>query len=95
MPSRCSAPRRARRSRASRPPPVPLDAPIEGEAAWAAIRRHAKDAAYRRAVGTLRGRYALVANPMLLPNTLRTAMAARGLSFREAVIAVAAHDGLG
>lgn len=39
------------------PPPVDLSKPITGDAAWGAIRAHAGDAAYRRAVETVRVRY--------------------------------------
>jgi hypothetical protein len=75
-------------------PPVDLRRPIDTEEAWAAMRNHAADAAYRRAVDLIRGRYRLVGNPMLLPNTLKEAMGRAGLSFREAVIRVAQDDGL-
>lgn len=75
------------------PPPVPLDQPIASEAAWEAIRRHAGDAAYRDAVDQVRGRYRF-ANPMLLPNTLRSTMDKSGTNFREAMIAVAKDDAL-
>lgn len=71
-----------------------LAQPIAGDAAWAAIRRHASDHAYRHAVETVRNRYRIVGNPMLLPNTLREAMARRGLTLREAMIRIAEDDGL-
>ena len=58
------------------------------------MRSYANDAAYRRAVETLRLRYQVVSNPMLLSNTLREKMGRAGLSFREAVIRVAEDDGL-
>ena len=77
------------------PPPVDLSKPITGEAAWKAMRGHAKDAAYRRAVETLRLRYQLVGNQMLLPNTLREIMARFGIGFREAVLRAAEDDGVG
>lgn len=77
------------------PPPVDLARPITGETAWKAMRTHAKDVAYRQAVETLRLRYQLVGNQMLLPNTLREVMARSGVSFREAVIRVAKDDGIG
>lgn len=77
------------------PPPVDLSKPISGEAAWKAMRSHASDAAYRRAVETLRLRYQLVGNQMLLPNTLREVMARSGATFREAVLRVAEDDGVG
>lgn len=76
------------------PPPVDLSKPIAGDAAWRAIRAHASDAAYRRAVETVRSRYQLVGNPMLLSNTLRETMARSGLTFREAMLRVAEDDGL-
>jgi hypothetical protein len=76
------------------PPPVDLAKPIAGEAAWRALRAHATDTAYLRAVETLRLRYQVVGDPMLLPNTLRTTMQRAGLSFREAVLRVAEDDGL-
>jgi hypothetical protein len=75
-------------------PPVDLSRPIAGEAAWARIRAHAADAAYQRAVETLRLRYQVVGNPMLLSNTLTATMQRAGLSFREAVLRVAEDDGL-
>ncbi len=77
------------------PPPVDLSKPITGDAAWRALRAHATDAAYRRAVETVRLRYQLVSNPMLLPNTLREVMDRTGLSFREAMLRVAEDDGVG
>jgi hypothetical protein len=76
------------------PSPVDLAKPITGDAAWAAIRSHARDAAYRRAVETLRLRYQVVSNPMLLSNTLQETMRRAGLNFREAVLRVAEDDGL-
>lgn len=76
------------------PPPVDLTKPIIGEAHWRAIRAHASDAAYQRAVETVRLRYQLVGNPMLLSSTLRETMARSGLSFREAMLRVAEDDGL-
>jgi hypothetical protein len=75
-------------------PPVDLSQPIAGKVAWAAIRRHAGDVAYRRAVETLRLRYQVVTNPMLLSNTLHETMRRGGLTFREAVLRVAEDDGL-
>ena len=75
-------------------PPVDLTQPIASTAQWRAMQSHADDAAYRRAVETLRLRYQLVNNPMLLPNTLRETMSHAGHSFREAVIRVAEDDGL-
>lgn len=75
------------------PPPVDLSRPISDEPAWASIRAHAADPAYRRAVEALRGRYQF-APPMLLANTLRELMERKGLSFREAVLQAAADDGL-
>lgn len=77
------------------PPPVDLSRPIADEAAWRRIRRHASDAAYRRAVETVRLRYRMVADAMLLPRTIQDVMARAGLTFREAVIRVARDDGLG
>ena len=74
--------------------PVDLSQPIAGEAQWRAIRAHARDAAYRRAVETVRNRYQVVANPMLLPNTLLTTMERQGIDFHEAMIRVAEDDGL-
>jgi hypothetical protein len=85
-------PKEARRRLAAAP--VDLSKPIKGEADWRAIRGHARDPAYRRAVETVRNRYAVVSNPMLLPNTLRTTMDQWGLSFREAMLRVAEDDGL-
>ncbi|MBX6374667.1 MAG: hypothetical protein IRZ13_10595 [Acetobacteraceae bacterium] len=76
------------------PLPVELSRPIAGDAHWRAIRAHAGDAAYQRAVETVRLRYQVVGNPMLLSNTLRETMARSGLSFREAMIRVAENDGL-
>jgi hypothetical protein len=76
------------------PAPVNLWKPIESAADWKAIRSHAGDAAYQRAVETVRNRYAVVSNPMLLSNTLRTTMERWGLSFREAMLRVAEDDGL-
>ena len=58
------------------------------------MRAHASDTAYRRAVETLRLRYQIVSNPMLLSNTLNETMRRGGLSFREAVLRVAEDDGL-
>jgi hypothetical protein len=75
-------------------PPVDLSKPIAGDAAWQAIYAHAQDAAYRRAVETLRLRYQVVGNPMLLSNTLKATMQRAGLTFREAVLRVAEDDGL-
>ena len=77
-----------------RPPPIDLGHPIRTAEHWNAIRSYANDAAYRRAVETLRLRYRVVSNPMLLSNTLRETMGRAGLSFREAVIRVAEDDGL-
>ncbi|MFN3450474.1 MAG: hypothetical protein ACK44F_17395 [Roseococcus sp.] len=77
------------------PPPVDLSRPITGEAAWRAIRAYASDAAYRRAVETVRLRYQVVGNQMLLPNTLREVMERGGRDFREAVLCVAEDDGAG
>jgi hypothetical protein len=74
--------------------PVDLTRPIQGEAAWRGVAAASSDAAYRRAVETARNRYAVVSNPMLLPNTLRTAMERRELDFREAMIRVAEDDDL-
>jgi hypothetical protein len=76
------------------PPPVDLSRPIGSPDQWRAIRNHARDAQYRSAVETVRARYTLVSNPMLLSNTLRTTMSQSGMSFREAVIKVAKDDGL-
>ncbi|GGG22201.1 hypothetical protein GCM10010964_07950 [Caldovatus sediminis] len=76
------------------PPPVDLSEPIVSEAQWRAIRDHASDPAYRRAVEAVRLRYQLAGNPMLLPNTLRETMARSGLGFREAMLRVAEDDGL-
>jgi hypothetical protein len=76
------------------PPPVDLSRPITGDAHWRAIRAHVSDAAYQRAVETVRKRYQIVGNPMLLPNTLRETMARSGLTFREAMLRVAKDDGL-
>lgn len=75
-------------------PPVDLSRPIATDAQWARIRRHASDPAYQRAVETIRLRYRLVTNPMLLPNTLYETMRHAGLNFREAVLRVAEDDGL-
>lgn len=77
------------------PPPVDLTRPITGEAAWRAIRAYASDAAYRRAVETVRLRYQVVGNQMLLPNTLREVMERGGRDFREAMLRVAEDDGVG
>lgn len=77
------------------PPPVDLPRPITGEAAWRAIRAYASDSAYRRAVETVRLRYQLVGNQMLLPNTLREVMERGGRDFREAMLRVAEDDGVG
>jgi hypothetical protein len=85
-------PKAARKRTASAP--VDLSKPIKGETDWRAIRGHARDAAYQRAVETVRNRYAVVSNPMLLPNTLRTTMDRWGLSFRDAMLRVAEDDGL-
>ncbi|MGG5889814.1 hypothetical protein ACLF3G_21995 [Falsiroseomonas sp. HC035] len=74
--------------------PVGLLKPIKSDADWRAIQVHARDAAYRRAVETVRNRYQLVGNPMLLPNTLRTTMDRWDISFRDAMIRVANDDGL-
>jgi predicted permease len=76
------------------PSPVDLSQPIRGDADWQAIRTHARDAAYRQAVETVRNRYQIVTNPMLLSNTLKTTMNRWGLSFRDAVIRVAENDDL-
>lgn len=76
-------------------PPVDLTRPITGEGAWKAMRAHASDAAYGRAIETLRLRYQLVGNQMLLPNTLGEVMARSGCTFREAVLRVAEDDGFG
>ena len=75
------------------PPPLDLSRPIATEADWRAIRAHARDAPYRAAVDQVRGRYRF-ANPMLLSNTLRTTMEKSGITFREAIIAIARDDGL-
>lgn len=77
-----------------RPAPVDLGAPIEGVFAWRRIRSHARDAEYRRAVETVRNRYAVVSDPMLLPRTLRTTMDRWDIGFRDAMIRVAETDGL-
>ncbi|MGK7871454.1 hypothetical protein [Falsiroseomonas sp. E2-1-a20] len=74
--------------------PVDLSRALRGDADWRAIRTHARDAAYLRAVETVRNRYQIVNDPMLLSNTLRTTMERWGLSFRDAVIRVAEDDGL-
>jgi hypothetical protein len=74
--------------------PVDLSVPIAGDASWRKIRGHAKDAAYRHAVETVRNRYAVVGDPMLLSRTLRTTMDRWGLGFRDAMIRVAETDGL-
>lgn len=74
--------------------PVNLLKPITGEAAWKAVRAHATDAAYRRAAETVRLRYQIVSDPMLLPNTLREVMGRAGMGFREAMIRVADDDGV-
>jgi hypothetical protein len=76
------------------PPPVDLSRPIAGDVHWRAIRAHVSDAAYQRAVETVRNRYQIVGNPMPLPNTLRETMARAGLTFREAMLRVAENDGL-
>ena len=78
----------------SKPPPVDLSQPIKTPQQWSAMRAHASDTAYRRAVETLRLRYQIVSNPMLLSNTLSETMRRGGLSFREAVLRVAEDDGL-
>jgi hypothetical protein len=85
---------RAVRNRVA-PPPVDLSQPITSEGQWRAIRAHASDAAYQRAVETVRARYQLASNSMLLSNTLRETAARRGLTFREAMLRVAENDGLG
>jgi hypothetical protein len=77
------------------PPPVDVSKPITGEAAWKPVRAHAKDTAYQRAVETVRLRYQLIGNQMLLPNTLQGAMGRSGLGFHEAMLRVAEGDGLG
>jgi hypothetical protein len=76
------------------PPPVDLSRPISGDDHWRAIRNHARDARYRSAVETVRARYTLLSNPMLLSNTIRTTMSRFGMSFHEAMIEVAKDDGL-
>lgn len=75
------------------PPPVDLARPITTEAQWRAIRAHVQDARYRDAVDRVRARYRF-ADPMLLPNALRTTIDKSGLSFREAMIEVAEDDAL-
>lgn len=77
-----------------RPPPVDLSQPIAGTRAWRAIAAHAPDPAYRRAVETVRLRYRIIGDPMLLPRTLEETMRRAGLTFREAMIRVALDDGL-
>jgi hypothetical protein len=52
------------------------------------------DAADRRAVETLRRRYQVVGNPMLLVNTLQATMQRAGLRLHEGVLRVAQDDGL-
>ena len=76
------------------PVPVDLAQPIRSDADWARIRNHAADARYQKAVATVRARYRIVGNPMLLPNTLRETMSRAGLTFREAMIRVSEDDGL-
>lgn len=78
----------------NRPPPIDLSQPIKTPQHWDAMRSFAGDAAYRTAVETLRLRYQMVSNPMLLSNTLNETMHRGGLSFREAVLRVAEDDGL-
>jgi hypothetical protein len=75
-------------------PPVDLSWPLNSEAQWRTIRAHADDRAYRAAVETVRLRYRIVSNPMLLPNTIRETMTRHSLTFREAMICVAEDDGL-
>lgn len=77
------------------PPPVDLSKPISGELSWNAIFLYAQDHRYQRAANTVRLRYQLVANPMLLPNTLREVMQRSDLGFREAMLRVAEDDGIG
>ena len=74
-------------------PPVDLSRPIAGEAAWRAIRNHAGDGPYLAAVETVRSRYQMAGNPMLLPDALREVMGRSGLGFREAMLRVAKDDG--
>ena len=83
-----SGPRRPRAT------PVDLGRPISDEAAWSRIMAVSRDAQYRRAVETVRARYRVVANPMLLPNALQATMERWDLGFREAMIRVAEDDGL-
>lgn len=80
---------------ARHPPPVDLSKPIRGEAAWKAVRAYAKDTAYQRPAETVRLRYQLVGNQMLLPNALREIMGRSGVDFREAMIRMAEDDGIG
>lgn len=78
-----------------RPPPVDLSKPITGEVAWKAVRAYAKDTAFQRATETVRLRYQLVGNQMLLPNSLREIMERSSVDFREAMIRMAEDDGIG
>ena len=81
-------------ARRPRPTPVDLNRPISDEAAWSRIQAVSRDAQYRRAVEAVRARYRIVANPMLLPNTLQSTMERWDLEFRDAMIRVAEDDGL-
>jgi hypothetical protein len=81
-------------ARRLRPTPVDLGRPISTSTDWSRVEAVARDTRYRRAVETVRARYRLVANPMLLPNTLRTTMERHDLDFRDAMIRVAEDDGL-
>lgn len=73
--------------------PLDLTKPIATEAHWQALHDHAADQAYRAALEQLRQRYRFAA-PMLLPNTLRTAMEKWNCGFRDAVIEAAKDDAL-
>jgi hypothetical protein len=59
-----------------------------GDAEWKALRALRRDVRYRQAVATLKARYSLVSNPLLLPNTLREAMDRLNLRLAEAVLLV-------
>ena len=73
--------------------PVDLTKPITS-AGWQAIRRHASDPVYRKAVEIVHNDYRFVPNPMLLSNTLRRTMSQFNLTFRETMLRVAKDHGI-
>ncbi|WP_421990636.1 hypothetical protein [Roseococcus sp.] len=78
----------ARQRKSAPPSPILLTRPF-GETEWKKLGQLRKDSRYREAFSSVRGRYSVVADPMLLPRTLRETMERRRVGLDEALIIIA------